>query len=283
MNVSVIFVLYKPNIDEFYKTLDSIKNQVNHLIIVVNENAEYNFSNYSNSVQISLGKNFGIAYAQNRGIEKAISLSSDYILLSEQDTVYPTNYISSFIPYIQKNYADVYCPVFYDKVKNTYSPIMVGKFKAIYKYDEPIYVEHAIASGTLIKSDIFKETGLMDEKLFIDYVDFEWCWRIVSKKKKIITIPSIIINHQLGDGVKKIGLWKVTLRSDFRYFYIIRNGFYLSFYCEYLNKYERKHLLLRTLKFCIGIILLKHNLTGIKLCKNAYEDAKKKNFDGYKA
>ena len=130
MKIIAIIVLYKPNIDLMNKVLLSINTQVNNIILINNGCEKYDFSNFDNIESINLGDNFGIAYAQNRGIEKALKLGADYVLLSDQDTIYPNDYITSFLSFISKNMADVYCPVFYDNIKNTYSPIMVRKFNS---------------------------------------------------------------------------------------------------------------------------------------------------------
>lgn len=275
MKVIAVLVTYRPNFELLENTLESISSQVNSVVIVNNGNDEI-FIKHSNVNIIQLGDNYGIAYAQNVGIRKAIEQKADFVLISDQDTVYPENYIMGFMKYIMNNKASVYCPVFYDNVKNVYSPIMIEKFKALDKIEEPTYVEHAISSGTLIDTTIFGDVGLMDEDLFIDYVDFEWCWRAVSKGYRIVTVPDIIINHQLGDGVKKIFNKQVTLRSDIRYFYILRNGFYLSKYCEYLNKVEKKLLLKRTISFSFGVILLRHNIKILRIVLKAFSNASKK-------
>lgn len=271
--IVAIIVTYKPNYSLLQKTITSLYPQLNSIIIVNNSEEKIELDKKDNIIIIDLQKNYGIAYAQNRGIEKAKEINANYILLSDQDTVYPSNYILSFEKYINNTTeykADVFCPIFYDNIKNVYSPIMVEKFKYIKRSELPVYVQHAIASGTLINMESLEKIGFMDEALFIDYVDFEWCWRAVAKGFKILTIPSIVINHQLGDGVKKILNKEVTIRSDFRYYYILRNGYYLSFHCKYLTSREKLSLFNRTVRFSIGILLLRHNFKAIKICNKAF-------------
>jgi len=45
----------------------------------------------------------------------------------------------------------------------------------------------------------------MNEDLFIDWVDFEWCWRARKKGYKIIGNANVVITHQLGDAAVTIG------------------------------------------------------------------------------
>lgn len=42
-------------------------------------------------------------------------------------------------------------------------------------------VSELISSASLIAVSNFEKTGLMDEELFIDGVDHEWCWRASSR------------------------------------------------------------------------------------------------------
>ncbi len=268
MTVYAVMVAYNPDVNRLNEAIRSIIAQVDKFIIVNNSETPLSLG-FENIHIVELGKNKGIAFAQNRGIEIAEREKADFVLLSDQDTVYPSNYIKSFEKYLMTSEADVFCPAYYDNISNTYSPIMIEKLKSVSDATEPIFVSQAIASGSLIRTAIFNEVGKMDEKLFIDYVDFEWCWRVTASNRKILAIPSIVINHNLGDCKKKV-LWKqVTLRSDFRYFYILRNGYFLAFHCKHLNLSEKIHLFYRTVRFSFGVLVIRHNLTIVKIiCKS---------------
>ena len=259
MNISAIIVLYKPNLLTLMRTLSSIAMQVTHCVVVNNGSDSFDFSDYSNIIYIELGDNYGIAHAQNEGIKKAFELKSDYILLSDQDTVYPKDYINDIFFYSKTFQYDVLCPVFFDNIKKEYSPVMLTKFSYMKGIKTPIYVEHAIASGTIIKTAIFSVIGLMNERLFIDYVDFEWCWRLKKQSMKILCVPQVIINHTLGDGYKEILGIRVTIRSNFRYYYMIRNGCYLALFCSNLKIHEKILLLKKTFRLSIAVFLLRRN------------------------
>lgn len=277
MKIIAIIVSFRPDIELLKKTISSLQFQVNNIIIINNDTDDLQFDisqiDISQNILINnLKNNFGIAYAQNIGIKKAIELEANYILLSDQDTIYPESYINQFLPYLNGNKASLYCPVFFDNVRNVYSSIKIEKFKSVPFVKEPTFVQQAIASGSIIDVKCLDKVGLMDENLFIDYVDFEFCWRLTKSGYKILTIPSIIVNHQLGDGIKKILNIKVTLRSDIRYFYIMRNGFYLALHCKYLSFLEKMSLLKKTILFSCVIFLLKHNFKSIKLVLSALYD-----------
>lgn len=272
--ISCIIVTYHPDIEKLETCINSIYNQVDS-VILVNNDKKFFYSNETrnNLIVINLGDNLGIAYAQNVGIRRAMELNSDYVLLSDQDTEYPDNYVNQFNPFFT-NFTEcvLFAPRFFNLIKNSYSEIMIGKFNYIEEADDPVYIEHAIASGSIIKTSCFSEIGMMDEKLFIDYVDFEWCWRARAKGYKLLCIPSVIITHQLGDKQRVVFGRKVTERSDMRYYYMIRNGIYLSKKSPYLNKNEKRKLFNRSVIFMFGCIFLNHNIKSVRLVLKAFFD-----------
>nr|MBO8918834.1 hypothetical protein [Proteus mirabilis] len=44
----------------------------------------------------------------------------------------------------------------------------------------------------------------MDNGLFIDSVDWEYCWRLKSLGFVTIRVNNILLGHQVGNGKKKI-------------------------------------------------------------------------------
>lgn len=277
---TVIIVTYNPDFSKLNACVFSLLPQVEKIIIVKNSTETLTFENLSQEKisQIQLDKNYGIAYAQNRGIEKAIELGTDWILLSDQDTVFPQNYVEMFSKKTEKYGKEkIYAPSFFNEVKNQKEPVSVSMSKSVVPSGtEPINVRHAISSGMIFNKTVFEKTGGMSEELFIDYVDFEFCWRAKSFGIETLIFPDIVIYHNLGDSYKKVLGKKITLRSDFRYFYMLRNGFYLAKNCEYLSGTEKKDLRKRTNLFALGIVLIsKNKIKAFRLIKNAIAESKR--------
>jgi rhamnosyltransferase len=267
--IAVIIVTYNPDMRQIEETIHSIAKQVFYVIIIDNGNTRFLIENIDNLIIINLGENYGIAYAQNRGIELAFKLNAQFIIFSDQDTIFPNDYVSkNKIAYEQLKYHNLAAlvPVFFNSQKKTKNPVMITKFLYTVDFSVPyIKTAHAISSGTFMSSDSLKAIGGMNEKLFIDYVDFEWCWRATKLGYNIFTIPDIIINHRLGDNVKVIFKRQVTLRKDIRYFYMLRNAFFLACYSPYLKLYERILLAKRGMLHAFGIFFIKHDWSILKL------------------
>lgn len=85
-------------------------------------------------------------------------------------------------------------------------------------------VDVIISSGSLIPIAAIRDVGLMDETLFIDYIDYEWCLRAKSKGYKILQNSNAILYHNMGDSfVNFLGFSKPLHTNKLRHYYIIRN------------------------------------------------------------
>ena len=274
---AVIIVTYQPDIIQLEMTIRSIIFQTDCCFIINNGIESFCFSKeYKNLSIINLGKNYGIAYAQNRGLELAKQYNADFIILSDQDTIYPENYVQRNVAAYEElkgHKLAALVPVFYDLIKQKKEAICVKKFSAK-KNSSKKYIKtaQAIASGSFIVASSLTAIGGMDERLFIDWVDIEWCWRATAMGYEIFTITDLVINHRLGDAVKKIFGRQFTTRSDIRYYYTLRNACYLARYSKFLKWFEKLFMYNKVIKLIISIILIKHNIQCIIIIRNAILD-----------
>jgi rhamnosyltransferase len=275
-----IVVCYFPKEEVLGKTLESLASQVNKIILSDNtpggsELAKKFQQKISNLEVIHLLKNTGIAVAQNVGIKKAIEEGAEFVLLSDEDTVYPENYVKEMLKayfslpdrekvgVIVPNYADI-------NRKGERRGFLVFKPPFLRKIspERGLHeITQAIASGMVIPIKVFKDVGLMNEDLFLDWVDLEWCWRVRAKGYKIIGNADMIITHRMGDIVKKFGKNFCTIHSPIRHYYMVRNGVYLCLKSPYLNFLMRVHFLYRSLKMAFGFpIIATPHFTHLYYC-----------------
>ena len=245
MTVAIV-VTFQPDFSKLRICLESLLLQVSFIILIKNSPERFDIQNLADSQKIrviQLDKNYGIAYAQNRGIEKALSLDADWILLSDQDTVYPPDYVSSMLESARKNTLQNIgglVPVVFDEISGRRVPVMLEKMKgAVPPVSGCLKVAHAVASGMLIPVTALQKCGLMREDFFIDFVDNEWCWRAASCGLNIYCLADVVIHHQLGDRMEKRFGLNIVYRSLFRFYYIIRNGYYLLYHTDYLKGQDR--------------------------------------------
>jgi len=94
--VDLVVVTYYPDRKRLKEGLLSLSGQVRNLILVSNNTDD--FSDLTLPViHLDLKENRGIGYAQNVGIRKALNLGAQFVLTSDQDTVYPLGYVKSIM------------------------------------------------------------------------------------------------------------------------------------------------------------------------------------------
>ena len=219
MKIYAIIITYNPNLIEFKQCLLSLINQVDSLLVIDNsDNLDKKLSlqsllNYSNVRYYSMNGNIGIAEATNKGLSIAETEKADWVVISDQDSVFPSNYIETFKGELQSNIQNsskiaAIAPIFYDRNTEQYGKFCYKENNSIfYKTPEEnlSYLYQAIASGLLINIKLISAVGFMCSELFIDLVDHEWCWRTNSKGYYILGCKHLVISHNLGDSSKKVG------------------------------------------------------------------------------
>lgn len=242
-NVAAIIVTHNPIIYNFDELIRKLQNQVFKIVIV--DNASTNIDSilsiticYKNIKIIKLKQNIGIASAQNIGIRYGIKARSHFSLLFDQDSVIPDDFVQKMLIdflTINKNCSlGILAPVIKDIRNGHFYPFLRlskhGFRKKIHPNINskiPFSVSCVIASGSLINNEIIAKVGLMNEELFIDYVDTEWCLRNLTKGYSIFVTPNVIINHEIGDSCISICDFILPIHSPSRRYYRVRNGFYL--------------------------------------------------------
>jgi rhamnosyltransferase len=95
----------------------------------------------------------------------------------------------------------------------------------------PLEVAYLISSGSLVKISRLDQVGAMEEGLFIDGVDLEWCFRAGACGLKVYVVPGAQLAHSLGDrrhAVWFFGRRAILQHSPTRLYYMQRNSFLMA-------------------------------------------------------
>ncbi|MDE3084842.1 MAG: hypothetical protein KGJ37_06460, partial [Verrucomicrobiota bacterium] len=87
-------------------------------------------------------------------------------------------------------------------------------------------VTFVITSGTLMDLRAYRRIGPMDEKLFIDYIDHDYCLRARNLGYEILVSYRAVLLHNLGAKrrVEVAGRsLRPTFHSEIRHYYMARN------------------------------------------------------------
>lgn len=235
--VLCILVLYKPNVDLLYHVISSVINQVETLWI--SDNTPGGFSavddirnKYCNKlIYHKMNGNEGIAKAQNKGIRYAVDSRYDFVYFLDQDSISPDNIVKGllrmFLILESKGYkvGGVGPQPFNRDTGKAYLPNI---HKGSMIENNVKQVTELISSASLISVNLFKEVGSMDEKLFIDAVDHELCWRSTYQAGYcFFMITSLLLSHKLGQKDKRFMGITVRVPAPVRCYYLYRNYFLL--------------------------------------------------------
>lgn len=239
--LGAIIVLYHPDPDTLSKSVQMLAGQVEYLILVDNSNSviDNNFierlqSLFKNKIHYFFNRNEGgIARAQNVGLKLAIEAGCEQLLILDQDSIPEGNLIDILLCDVNflKNKGfkiSAIGPNPINKQTGTEYKERSRKRKSFTtEHPEILNVSEIMSSGMFIHKDVLSEVGFMDEILFIDGVDHEWCWRANYYGYTCALTKKTQLQHMLGDGDKKIIGIRIAYTSVFRIYYQYRNYIYL--------------------------------------------------------
>ncbi|EHQ56723.1 putative glycosyltransferase [gamma proteobacterium HIMB55] len=263
--IAGVLVSYEPEAQTLNGTFASLLPQLDHLFLVDNGSSIdpadlLDLKGEETLTIIRFDENLGIAAAQNVGVAAAREMGADFVVLSDQDTVYPQGAISQLIDVFERwPKAAAVVPLFNDVNKSS-SDGFILENSYLFSPTPVAGGEHsllqAIASGKVIRLSTLEDIGAMDEDLFIDWVDLEWCWRARHRGYQVIGSGDVEVNHSLGDVSRNIGYREVNLRSPLRHYYITRNAFALALRTPYLSIVMRCILFVRSLRYPFAFPIL---------------------------
>ena len=197
MKILAGIVLYNPDPQRLVENISAIKEQVDCVAVFDNGGGEAAIACKNEVVVLSEGgKNIGIASALNKLCEYALDNGYDWVLTLDQDSVCPDNIISEYRKHIgDDEKLALLCPRVNDR--------NIGMEQEENLLDTQ-YVEFCITSASLVNVDVWQKMGggsFMDD-LFIDLVDFDYCWTVLEHGYKILQVNSVVLYHELGHSRK---------------------------------------------------------------------------------
>ena len=228
-NIALIIVLYNPTKEQLFRVRQLGSS---YRGVIVDNSPIRNFPNAIGNMSYLFndGQNLGIAEAQNRGLRLALEREYDYFVFLDQDSRveddYPCNIVAEYLRVKQeKPRLAILGPL-------TFHQDSGEEYKSVFHSDKYgcadfIIRREIISSGSCISRNVISEVGLLESGLFIDYVDFEWCWRAESKGFICGLTPKVRMEHKVGQRELKIGKYEIIISAPFRYYYQNRNLLWL--------------------------------------------------------
>jgi rhamnosyltransferase len=263
-SVCAVVVAFDPDPDRLRGVLSRVRGQVARVVLVDNGPAEI-----AREVAAELGTtvlrqptNIGLAAAVNRGVAWACEHDCTHVLLLDQDSWPEPGMVAALGEAISlQGRVAVVGACHTDPRIGGLAPFVEIGFPTSRKLrcsDGVVRCDFVIGSGSLIPIAVLDDVGGMDEGLFIDNVDLEWCFRARARGYAVYGVGGARMQHLLGD--RRAGLLggrvRVVQHPPRRLYFIMRNR---------VELYRRKHTPRIWVAQDIPRILVKLALFGVLL------------------
>ncbi|PXW23669.1 glycosyltransferase family 2 protein [Paraburkholderia caballeronis] len=179
------------------------------------------------------GRNLGIATAINQGIDALIRRGCASAMIFDQDSE-PSMVLLDALPRSLERELKanpriaLVGPAYEDARLGGVVPfVRFGYFRlrrVAPAGTAPVEVDFLISSGSCINLAVWREMGPMDDALFIDFVDLEWCARARAKGYSVLGLPALRMRHSLGGEPVRIFGRAYPGHSALRHYYMFRNA-----------------------------------------------------------
>ncbi|EMJ93257.1 glycosyltransferase family 2 protein [Leptospira alstonii] len=236
-----VIVTFNPN---FSATLKNIRNlNSNDVPVLIVDNHSKNVSEIRSEIEkqnvlLENNGNFGLGAALNEGIEYAKVNRYSHVWLFDQDSLLASSAIRVFLQKVKEYHSQrteryesektdtekvaSFGPNIFDIIKN----------RNIYGIQENengiLNAEFIITSGSFYSLRVLNDVGPIYQDFFIDYLDYEWCFRANRKGYVHKIVSEAKMDHSIGNDSRNIlGLFKVAIHSPFRWYFLFRNAIYI--------------------------------------------------------
>jgi rhamnosyltransferase len=224
-----VFITHNPA-PSFYQNVLALKNQVTSIVVVDNASSTPHQALLDQVAElpdveiIQNARNLGVGAALNIGVDRALQRGHSWVATFDQDSFAGPGFIAEMlraykarsdratIALLAPRYVEAGLGLLHDEATGDGSS------------SEVIWT--SMMSGNLVRTDAISRVGFYDEALFIDYVDHEFCLRLVRHGYRVLKCKGSVLQHQLGrmSQARVAGvLMATTNHNPLRRYYNARN------------------------------------------------------------
>jgi rhamnosyltransferase len=236
-NIIAIIICFNPDHQRLRGLIDAVNPGVGRIVLFDNGGLDMaQLGGVSAKILVeSPDENVGLARALNFGCEYGAKNDFRFLVSFDQDSTPPVDMISilerELVEYQLKNARAVAIgPQLVDVRggQESISPfIRFGKLR-IFKWTgngtEP--VSQLITSGCMLDLHAWNAENRFNDELFIDYVDNNWCWKMIRKKYLILGTSRTRMPHEISEEIKESSYISLNKYGRVRRYFQMRNSVY---------------------------------------------------------
>jgi len=244
-----VCVTFDPAIPVFTEVVSSAKAQLAGMVVVDNgsgsagREAVRDLCGQAGVRTVFLEANRGLACALNIGAAEALSQGASDILFLDHDSVPQAGMVAAMLSarqmlVAQRRPIGALGATAVDSRTGRASPFVRFSILGLRRFlcgnsrESVIATDMLNTSGSLIAADVLATVGQMDESLFIDHVDTDWCLRARAAGFSLFGVCGARLSHRLGDEVIELGFpvgRSIHVHPPGRFHFYVRNSLLLYF------------------------------------------------------
>ena len=244
LRLAAIYTTYHPD-SNFRKRIENVIKNSSATIVVDNTPGGHSFSaeEMSGVTLLQDGVNRGLGAALNAGIKEARAKNCNAVVLFDQDSSPSAEFTTALLQGLvfAGSLVIIGPKLIDDKLKNTSANVYqlnnVSQFKE---------VTCIATSGMCFRIDNVARDELFTEDFFLDFVDFDWCWRMRSKGWKVFQLNSLEMDHRLGLAQRKFLGLTYHIPAPYRHYFQFRDALKLIgiYYVPIYSRFRLSAILL---------------------------------------
>lgn len=269
LRIAAIYTTYRPD-DGFRERIRHVVDSCALTVIVDNTPGGHTFSarQIDGLTLLQDGRNKGLGGALNAGLSEAQRQGCNAVVLFDQDSSPP----SCFIETLFQGLAEA-------GPRTLVGPLLVDDTHA-YPQTPTISTMPKLANVTCVATSgmCFRLDGLQPadhftEDLFLDFVDFDWCWRMRKNGWRVYRLMSLPMPHRLGIAQRSFLGLTYHVPAPFRHYFQFRDTLCLVAR-SYVPLYSRIRLLaILVPKLVLYPFLLDHGVDRLVWMLQGIRDA----------
>ena len=290
--VASVTVAYNPDAARLAAQLTALAAQVSRMVVVdngsrhpVREELEAMLAPevLARTQWLSLEENQGVALGFNVGVREARSWGARYALLLDHDSVPAAGMVPHLVAAHESADGLERVAATGPRVHDARDDHEFPFIRLAWPRNRQLRCEGAngrvacdllISSGCLLCLEAFEAVGEFDEALFIDYVDFEWCFRARSRGYALYGVCGARLDHRLGDRrLEVLNRYKIVVHSPERLYYMTRNRLMLCWRGYMPLSWKLKDAVRGVAKCAATIWLVQPRAEYARMTLRAFRDA----------
>jgi rhamnosyltransferase len=265
-SIGVVITAFRPT-EATVSTLLSLAD--NGFKVIVSDNTEggscvlHQLCNERPDISVHFNNaNLGLGAALNAGLLIAQAIDLEYVLLLDQDTCPSSELIEALLSAHEKA----------TRVAQGGTVVVAPRFGKSSVVPSDYFHDHIElknvsclpTAGMFFKLNHIKRHMLFSEDIFLDFCDFEWCWRLAQEGWFFFTVLNCSISQQLGEGQRSFLNININVPAPFRHYFQFRDTLRLASRSYVPFKSKLRFLSVLPLKLFIYPIILDHGLMRLK-------------------